>query len=123
MRPLVQSTRLPRTQLSQDFIPAFTSEALSHLGLPRQAQQYDPVQSAMYPHVPAQAMWAYTECFNRPSTKIVEACKLLLKIRATDPAAKCLIFSRENDVLEQLAKHLPNPVSYTHLTLPTTAIV
>ena len=107
-RPLAQSTRLPPTQLSQDFIPAFTSEALRGLGLPRQAQQYDPVQSAMYPHVPAQAMWAYTECFNRPSTKIVEVCKLLSKIRATDPAAKCLIFSRENHVLEQLAKHLPH---------------
>lgn len=93
-----QPARLPPTQLSQDFIHAFTSEMLGRLALPAEAQQYDPVQGAMYPHVPPAAMWAYSQSFDKASSKILEVCKQLRQIRANDAKAKCLVFSRENNV-------------------------
>jgi len=62
----------------------------------------------MYPHLPPATMWAYSELFARPSTKILEAGRLLHKARCADSTAKCLVFSRETLVLEQLDRYLPS---------------
>jgi len=102
-----QQPQLAQDELAQEWIPACGEEDLERIPLPSEANEYDPETSAMYPHVPPAAMWAYDQLVGQPSSKIKEVGRLLRRIRRADDTAKCLVFSHEIKVLDRLRDYLP----------------